>query len=82
MFPLLSNSLATHLCSRQPGYDPVIKYGARVADAPPIPAPDDRSRWSDHRDRGDFAMARCCRAKKRFAPRGARSRGGTMINAS
>jgi len=82
MSPVLKNSPASHLCIRQPGDDRQIKCRARAAGAPAISHPERRSDGSDHRDRGGFPMAPCCRAEKRFAPRGARSRGGSMINAS
>jgi len=82
MSSLLHNSPASHHCIRQPGDDRLIKCGARAPGAHAATAPDDRADGSDDRDRGDFPMAPCCQAEKRFAPRGARSRGGGMMNAS
>jgi len=82
MSSLLNNSPSSHLCILQPGDDRLIKCGARGAGASAVPAPDHRSHGSEHRDCGDFPMAPCCRPKKRIAPRGARSRGSSMINAS
>lgn len=78
----LNKRPASHLCIWQPGDDRLIKCGARAAGASAVPGPDHRSHLSDHRDRGDFPMAPCYRAEKRSAPRGARFRGGSMINAS